>query len=88
MALLDLADTAPVQATYHIKVTANTNASAIRLYTTGGQFDAVTNQSSWIFSVDGSILGAGLHPFYAVVETANGRRYRTQTQKVRLVNGF
>jgi len=87
MALLDLPDTAPVQATYHIIVTANTNASAIRLFTTGGQFGAVTNQSSWTFSVDGSILGAGLHPFYAVAETPNGVRYRTQTQKVRFVNG-
>jgi hypothetical protein len=87
LALLDLPATAPVQGLYHIKVTASTNASAIRLFTTGGQFDAVTNQSSWTFNVDGSVLGAGLHPFYAVVETPNGLRYRTETSKVRLVNG-
>jgi uncharacterized protein (TIGR03790 family) len=88
MNLLDLPNTAPVQGLYHIQIAASTNnVSAIRLFSTGGQLDGVTNQSSWTFNVDGSFLGAGLHPFYAVVETADGRRYRTQTRKVRLVNG-
>ena len=87
MTLTDLPDTAPVQGLYHIRVDASTNTvSSIRLFSTGGQFDVVTNQSSANFTVDGSLLGAGLHAFYAMVETADGLRYRTQTHKVRLVN--
>jgi hypothetical protein len=73
---------------YHIQVAANTNTiSAIRLFCTGGQFAVATNQTSATFTVDGSLLGAGLHPFYALIETADGLRYRTETHKVRLVNG-
>jgi uncharacterized protein (TIGR03790 family) len=88
MTLTDLPDTAPVQGLYHIQVAANTNTiSAIRLFCTGGQFAVATNQTSATFTVDGSLLGAGLHPFYALIETADGLRYRTETHKVRLVNG-
>jgi len=88
MVFTDLSYPAPVQRLYHVQVAANTNTiSAIRLFSTGGQYGVVTNQSSATFTVDGSTLRAGLHPFYAVVETSDGLRYRTQTQKIRLVNG-
>jgi uncharacterized protein (TIGR03790 family) len=85
---LDLPDTAPVQGAYHLQVTASTNnVSVIRLFSTGGELNSITNQSSAIFTVNGSSLGAGLHPFYAVVETAAGLKYRTQPRWVRLVSG-
>jgi uncharacterized protein (TIGR03790 family) len=87
LTLLDLAGTAPVQGTYHIQVAANTNSvSAISLFSTGGLLTTLTNQSTATFTVDGSALGAGLHPFYALVQTTGGAQYRTQTQWARLVN--
>ncbi len=88
MTLLDLPLTAPVQGTYHIQVAANTNnVSAITLFSTGGAIGTLTNQSTAVFTVNGPSLGAGLHPFYAVVQTAGGLQYRTQTQWSRLVPG-
>ena len=88
LTLLDLPDPSPVQGTYHIQVNANTNnVSTISLFSTGGLLSAVTNQSTNTFSVDGQTLGAGLHGFYAVVQTATGQQYRTDTQSVRLVSG-
>jgi uncharacterized protein (TIGR03790 family) len=87
MTLLDLASTAPVQGIYHIQVAANTNSvSAISLYSTGGLLTTVTNQSTTTFTIDGTVLGAGLHPFYAQVQTAGGGQYRTQVQWVRLLD--
>lgn len=87
LTLLDLADEASVQGTYYIQVAANTNSvSAISLFSTGGLLTTLTNQSTATFTVDGSSLGAGLHPFYAQVQTADGVQYRTQVQWVRLVN--
>ena len=84
---LDLADTAPVQGTYHIQVTANTNnVSAISLFSTGGLLGTLTNQSAATFTIEGSALGAGLHPFYAQVQTATGVQYRTSVRWIRLVN--
>ena len=83
--LLDLPNPSPVQGTYHIQVTVNTNTfSTISLYTTGGMLSSVTNQSSPTFVVNGPSLGVGLHPFYALVQTSDGSQYRTQTQSVRL----
>jgi uncharacterized protein (TIGR03790 family) len=85
---LDLADTAPVQGTYHLQVIANTNnVSAIGLFTTGGMLATIPNQSTATFSVAGLNLGAGLHPFFALVQTATGLTYRTQTFWVRLTSG-
>jgi uncharacterized protein (TIGR03790 family) len=82
---LDLADGAPAAGTYHVQVAANTNTIAtMRLYTTGGELAAVTNQSISTFNVSGAYLGAGLHPFYAMVQTADGRQYRTATRWIRL----
>jgi uncharacterized protein (TIGR03790 family) len=84
---LDFSDTAPVQGTYHIQVSANTNnVSAIRLFATGGQLDVVTNQPNATFTVNGSTLGAGLHPFYAIVETSAGGSYRTEKRWLRLLS--
>jgi uncharacterized protein (TIGR03790 family) len=86
LAFLDFGDTAPVAGTYHIQVTANTNTiRSIRLFSTGGCLGAVTNQASATFAVDGRALGAGLHPFYALIESSTGPRYRTQTRSTRLV---
>jgi hypothetical protein len=74
-----------VQGTYHIQVAANTNTvSLITLYSTGGALGIVTNASTATFEVDGTNLWAGLHPFYAVIETSDELQYRTQTQWVRL----
>jgi hypothetical protein len=85
MTWLDLTNPAPVQGVYHIQVAANTNdVSLITLFSTGGALNTVTNTSPAVFQVNGTNLWAGLHPFYALVQTADGRAYRTQTQWVRL----
>jgi uncharacterized protein (TIGR03790 family) len=88
LTLLDLTNNAPAQATYHVQVTANTNTvSAISLLSNGGLLAIATKQSSATFSINGAFLGAGLLPFYALVQTSDGLQYRTQPQWVRLVNG-
>ena len=85
MRLVDLTDPSPVQGTYHILVTANTNnVSAINLFSTGGLLATVTNQATNTFTVNGSNLGVGLHPFYAIVQTSTGASFRTPPQSVRL----
>jgi uncharacterized protein (TIGR03790 family) len=85
LSLLDLPAIAPVEGAYHLQVTASTNnVSAITLFSTGGAIGVSTNQSSATFVVNGPSLGVGLHPFYAVVRTATGLQYRTQTQWSRL----
>jgi uncharacterized protein (TIGR03790 family) len=87
MTLLDLSATAPVGGLYHIEVDASTNnVTAISLFSTGGALETITNQASGIFTVSGSFLGAGLHPFCAVVQTASGLSYRTETQWIRLIH--
>lgn len=87
LTLLDVADPATAQGTYHIEVAANTNnVSAISLFSTGGLLNTVANQSVATFTIDGSALGAGLHPFYAQVQTSSGAQYRTPVRWVRLVN--
>jgi uncharacterized protein (TIGR03790 family) len=86
--LLDLPTNAPVQGTYHLQVTANTSTvGAISLFSTGGTLGTVSNQPSATFTITGTNLGIGLHPFYAIVQTTNGLSYRTQTQWARLVGG-
>src|ERR1022692_1098459 len=87
LTLLDIGQTAPVQGTYHVQVVANTNTvSVIDLYSTGGVLDTVTNQPTATFTIQSAVLGAGLHPFYAVVQTVGGMRYRSAVQWVRLVD--
>ncbi len=85
MTLLDLANLAPSEGIYHIQVTANTNnVSLITLYSTGGALGTASNVSSAVFPVAGTNLWAGLHPFYAIVQTSSGLTYRTKTQSVTL----
>jgi uncharacterized protein (TIGR03790 family) len=85
LTLLDLTNQAPVEGSYHVQVTANTNTvGLITLFSTGGVLNSATNVSSTIFQVDGTNLWAGLHPFYATVVTTNGLQYRTQTQWIQL----
>lgn len=84
----DGTEPAEVGNTYQIHVAANaSNVSTIELFSTGGPLGTVSNQSAATFAVSGSILGAGLHPFYAVITTSDGRQYRTATRWVRLVAG-
>jgi len=84
LTLLDLTNQVPVQGTYHIQVAANTNnVSLITLFSTGGALGMATNEPTPIFQVNGTNLWAGLHPFYALVQTSDGLKYRTQTQWVR-----
>lgn len=75
-----------VEATVSFSVSANTNAIAsIELFSTGGSLGVLTAQSSARFSVAGTNLEVGLHPFYALVTAADGSRYRTETKWIRLV---
>lgn len=84
LTLVNLAATNSVSGNYQIAVTANTNIiSSITLYSTGGALGTVNNQASGTFAVSGAALGAGQHPFYAVVQDAIGRRFRTATSRVR-----
>ena len=84
--LLDLLPTNSVWGTYHIQVSANTNAiSSIELYSTGGRYAFTTNQAASSFNVDGSYFGAGVHPFYAVITAGSGKQFRTRPQLARFV---
>jgi hypothetical protein len=61
-------------------VAANTNnISSIQLFSTGGVISNVLNQATASFSVPANTLGAGLHPFYALVTAGDGAQYRTET---------
>jgi uncharacterized protein (TIGR03790 family) len=76
-----------VGATLQFSVAANTNNIAkIELFSTGGSLGSVANESTAIFSIAGTNLDVGLHPFYAVVTASSGKQYRTQTTWIRLVN--
>ena len=87
LTLLDLSNSAPVGGTYHIQVAANTNnVSLITLFSTGGALGTATNESTCTFTVTGTNLWGGLHPFYALVHTSSGLEYRTQTQWATLVD--
>ncbi|PWU14751.1 MAG: hypothetical protein C5B50_16650 [Verrucomicrobia bacterium] len=80
-----LPDSGSAQATYQVQITANTNTvSLTSLFTTGGLLATVTNQPTATFTIDGSYLGLGLHPFYALVLTSDGLQYRTDTHWLRL----
>ena len=75
-----------VTATLQFAVAANTNnISRIELFSTGGWFAGVTNASSAIFHVAGTNLHVGLHPFYALVTSNDGKQFRTETHWIRLV---
>lgn len=75
-----------LEATLQFSVAANTNSIAkIELFSTGGSLAVVSNQPSATFSVPGTNLDLGLHPFYALVTAGNGQQYRTETRWIRLV---
>lgn len=61
--------------------------SQIQLFSTGGAVGTTNNQSTAVFSVPGTNLDLGLHPFYAVVTDSLNQQYRTQTIWIRLING-
>jgi len=74
-----------VEAWLPFSVVANTNSVAqIQLFSTGGSLTNVAGQASANFSVPGTNLDQGLHPFYALVTAANGSQYRTETLWLRL----
>jgi len=75
-----------LEATLQFSVAANTNnITNIELFSTGGLLASAANQSSAVFSVAGTNLGLGLHPFYALVTRADGQQYRTETKWIRLI---
>ena len=75
-----------LEATLQFSVVANTNnISKIELFSTGGSLTNVLGQSNTVFSVAGTNLDLGLHPFYAVVTASSGKQYRTETKWIRLV---
>lgn len=85
LTLLDLTNQAPASACYHVQVTANDpSVRRTTLYSTGGVIGMASNNAAPVFEVAGTNLWAGRHPFYAVVETATGRTFRTRTEWIRL----
>ena len=75
-----------LEATLQFSVIANTNnISKTELFSTGGSLTNLSNQPNAVFSVAGTNLGLGLHPFYAIVTAGNGKQYRTETKWIRLV---
>lgn len=85
--ITNAADTASVRTNLQVYVTGNTNSiNSIRLFSTGGEQMATSNLASTVFSVSGSALGIGLHPFYAILGTTNGQAFRTETVFVRLIS--
>lgn len=85
LTLLDLTNNAPANATYHIQIAANTNnVTLTTLYSTGGALGFASNSPTANFTVTGTNLWIGRHPFYAIVETATGQKFRTPTSWIRL----
>src|SRR5204863_3433455 len=77
---------AAVEGVLQFSIVANTNnISKIELFSTGGSLTNLTGQSSALFTIAGSNLGIGLHPFYALLTASNGKQYRTETKWIRLV---
>jgi uncharacterized protein (TIGR03790 family) len=75
-----------VEAVLPFSVVANSGAVAtIELFSTGGSLGMVPGQSSANFSVSGTNLDVGLHPFYALVTASDGDQYRTETKWIRLL---
>ncbi len=80
--------TTAVESTFTVQVAANqTNIALIELFSTGGLLASVSNLSSANFGVSAASLGLGQHPFYAVITTTGGQKYRTANFTMRLV-GF
>ncbi len=82
--LLSPAATNSISVDYSFRVAANL-PGRITLFSTGGEHGTVTNQAVASFSINGTALGEGAHPVWAEVQDAQGRRYRTDIQVVRLI---
>ena len=75
-----------LNSTLQFSVAASTNTvRSIELFTTGGSVGIVSNQPVALFSIPGTNLGLGLHPFYAIVTGTDGIQFRTQTTQIRLI---
>jgi uncharacterized protein (TIGR03790 family) len=84
-----IAGSVPAGTPLTVTVAANTNAIAnIELFSTGGSLGAISNQQTAVFSVPTSLLGVGLHPFYALVTDAFGNQFRTQTTQIPITPPF
>jgi hypothetical protein len=82
---LDMPDSTPASGTYHVQVQAGPGpAAVIHLMSTGGEIGVSSNTPLATFAVDAVFLGAGRHPFYAITEMPDGRKYQTAKQWVRL----
>lgn len=64
-----------------------TQVSKIELFSTGGSLQSSSGVAESTFTVNPGVLGAGLHPFYAMVTSSGGAQYRTAAIWVRIVNG-
>ncbi len=56
-----------------------TNIARIELFSTGGSVAVAASQAAADLAAPAAILGAGLHPFHAVVTDTNGHQYQTPT---------
>ena len=73
----------------NISVVANTNnVATIQLFSSGGALGIASNQPAATFLAPTSMLGLGLHPFYAIVTDVFGNQFRTQTTSIRIVPSF
>lgn len=74
------------KATLSFRVSASLpEISTIELYSTGGRIGSATGIQQAVFNVPGNTLGAGLHPFFAIVTASNGQVFRTETYPIRLI---
>lgn len=86
LSLMNADTTTAVESTLAVQVVANqTNIALIELFSTGGLLASVSNQSNASFNVSASALGLGQHPFYAIITTTGGQKYRTANFTTRLV---
>jgi len=75
-----------LEATLQFVVQANTGSiTKMELFSTGGLLAGSNNISSATFSIAAANLGAGLHPFYALVTRSDGTQYRTETRWFRII---
>ena len=78
--------TTALETTLLFSVEANTNTmNRIELHTTGGLWATVSNAQTGMFSIAGTNLHIGLHPFWALAVRNDGRQYRTETKWLRIV---
>jgi len=76
-----------LETTLQITVTANSaQISKIELFSSGGLIEMATNCSTSTFYISAQYLGLGWHPLYAIVTTTDGKKYRTETKRVHVVD--